>query len=172
VGRLDGVQATHLGHVLSCFVGTASSRESAVKGLTRSKGRWTTAGLAAVILAGGAYAYAATLTVHSTTLGAGGTTVASCQSHAYVGYNTQWDASRNQFDVASVTVTTPSIGGGVFPCALLNVDAALTGSGTHLPYELGHQTLNGFGFYTWLINTVTTPINAANVTDVEVAITG
>jgi hypothetical protein len=137
--------------------------------LITGKGRWIAAGVAAVTLAGGAYAFAASMTVTSTTLGAGGTTVAACNSAANVSYGVTWaPAAAPDFIVSSVTVTT-AIPGAVINCAGLNVLVVLTGP--TLPggsVVLPAAVLNAAGSYMW---TLPPPVvQAAAVTDVHVAI--
>lgn len=146
-----------------------------MKSIVAGRKRWIAAGLAAITLAGGAYAFAASITVSSTPLGAGGTTVAACNSTANVSYAVTWNTATPaapDFIVSSVTVTTP---GSVPPtgapstCAGLFVDVVLTG--TALPggsVVLPVGTLNAGGSYTW---TLPPPVvQAAAVTDVHVAI--
>jgi hypothetical protein len=63
------------------------------------------AGVAAAgIIGGGVYGFAATLTPTSDTVGAGNTTVASCDTDGVnVDYTSAWDT--NRYEVASVTVS-------------------------------------------------------------------
>jgi hypothetical protein len=133
-----------------------------MKSFINSKKRWLVAGIAAATLAGGAYAFAASITVSSTTLGAGSTTVAACNSTAAVSYSTAWDAGHTQFDVNTVTVTSAA------SCSGMDVDVYLTGSNT----DLGHHALDVNGSYTWGPLPPGVVVAASAVTDAHVAITG
>jgi len=129
------------------------------------KKRWLVAGVAAATLAGGAYAFAATLNVTSNTLAAGSAQVGACNANAAVSYTTVWNSTLIEFDVGTVTVTTPASQS----CGGLNADVALTGSPAPLPFALPAQVLDAVGSATW---TVPPGVPVANVTDVHVAITG
>ncbi|HAM02326.1 MAG TPA: hypothetical protein DCQ30_08905 [Acidimicrobiaceae bacterium] len=148
-----------------------------IQTLVNGKKRYVAAGLVAATLGGGAFAFANSLNVTSNTLAAGSKAVASCQSSATVKYTTAWDATNTQFDVASVEVDTPEVS-SAYPCANMDVDAVLTGTGNTptagtLPDDLGHQTLNSSGSYTWSLSTTgTSAVAASAVTGVQVAITG
>jgi hypothetical protein len=70
--------------------------------------KWLLAVIAAAVVGSGAYAFAATLTTTSGTLGAGNTTVTSCTSDsARATYTTAYDANltAGHFAVATVTLT-------------------------------------------------------------------
>jgi len=129
-----------------------------------AKKRWLVAGVAAATLAGGAYAFAATLNVTSNTLAAGSAQVQACNANAKASYTTAWNPILNEFDVATVTVTT--FGSAAFGCAGLHALIALTGPS---PVPVSPVlTVTATGTVTWVLPPPT--IAAAAVTDVHVAI--
>jgi hypothetical protein len=70
--------------------------------------KWVLALVAAAVVGSGAYAFAATLTVSSASLGAGNATVASCVTSTRATYTTEFDpAVTGKYRVASVTLTIP-----------------------------------------------------------------
>lgn len=145
-----------------------------IRSLLQGKKRYVTAAVVAATLGGGAFAYAAGITVSSKSLGAGSSSVAACNSTTSVSYATSWDATNSQFSVKSVTVTSAAA------CNGMDVDAVITGTGNTptagtLPDDLGHQALNASGSYTWDLSSsvgTTSAVAAAAVTGVQVAITG
>lgn len=69
--------------------------------------KWLLAVIAAAVVGSGAYAFAATLTTTSSSLGAGNATVASCADSARATYTTAYDANltTGHFAVGTVTLT-------------------------------------------------------------------
>jgi hypothetical protein len=68
--------------------------------------RWIAAGLSGLVAFGAVWAAAAQLTVNSSTLGAGTSVVASCDTNGVdVSYTNSWDAVNKHFKVGSVVVT-------------------------------------------------------------------
>ena len=68
--------------------------------------RWIAAGLSGLVAFGAVWAAAAQLTVNSTTLGAGTTVVASCDTDGVdVSFTSSWDSVNKRFKVGSVVVT-------------------------------------------------------------------
>jgi hypothetical protein len=144
-----------------------------------SKKRWLVAGIAAATLAGGAYAFANSLTVTTDNLGAGSATVngPNCQarvSYAVEGVNPASGAN----EVSSVTVTPLPLPGSAAPgCANDKATVILTGSGgAPFPYLAYDPTVSqSFGSppaaVTWIVPAGDNVL-ASNVTDVHVAITG
>jgi hypothetical protein len=60
---------------------------------------------AAVVLGGGAYAFAANLTVNTGSLGAGNQTVASCDADGVKAtYTTAWDTGSKRYEITGITV--------------------------------------------------------------------
>jgi hypothetical protein len=59
-----------------------------------------------VVVFGSVTAFAASLTVNSTSLGAGNGTVASCNASANVSYTSAFDATAHAYELATTTVTT------------------------------------------------------------------
>lgn len=117
---------------------------------------------AGVVVFGVVTAFAATLTVNSTTLGAGNATVASCNSSASVSYNTTAGSSNN-FIVTTAPITTAA------GCASMSYKVSLyDGSGASLGSVSG--TLSGTGAAS--PDFTSDAIDAANVENVAVVITG
>lgn len=155
-----------------------------IKSIMFGKKRYVAAGLAAAALGGGAFAYAASVNVTSSTLGSGNAVVAACQAAASVSYSTSWDTTSNQFDVSGVTVTIPYAGTGNNPCSGLTAQVELYGSGmsgapgagtgtSTLPWNSGSLTVTtGTGTQTASTNTVSPVVSAASVTGTAVVISG
>ncbi len=68
-----------------------------------------------VVVFGSVTAFAASLTVNSTSLGAGNGTVASCNASASVSYTSAFDTTSNVYELATVTVAT--VAGAPSVCA-------------------------------------------------------
>src|SRR5690349_13752234 len=60
-----------------------------------------------VVVFGSVTAFAASLTVNSSSLGAGTGTVASCNAAVDVSYTSAFDATAHAYELATTTVTTP-----------------------------------------------------------------
>jgi hypothetical protein len=137
--------------------------------------RWLVAGVAALTLAGGAYAFAASLTVVSNPLGAGSSTVSAPPCDSTVSYTTAWSTTTTppDFVVDSVTVTAVPNPVGGNGCAGMHVQVALTGTiSPPFPVALPTMVLSvaNPATATWSgLGPLGIPV--ADVTDVHVAIT-
>jgi hypothetical protein len=121
---------------------------------------------AGIVVFGSVTAFAATLTVNSSSLGSGNATVASCNSAAAVTYNTTPTANTKTYDVSSAAVTTSGTGAG---CANMAFKVTLLGaSNTSLGEKTG--TLDGTGAGSVDFSTLTVP--ASDVIGVAVVVTG
>lgn len=121
---------------------------------------------AGVVVFGSVTAFAATLTVNSSSLGAGNATVTSCNSAAAVTYGTTPTANAKTYDVSTATVTTSGTGTG---CANMSFRVTLLGAGgTTLGEKTG--TLDGTGAGSADFTTLTIP--ASDVASVAVVVTG
>jgi len=140
-------------------------------------GRWVIAGIAALTLGSGAYAFADSLTVTSDPLSAGSALVpAGCSKTAHVGYELVFVNNPNgpNFTVTTVDITTdpPAVSGTPSPCARHLVQVTLTGNNAPgasgpFPVNLGSGVLdsNGSAHIQVLV-----PVPASDVTDVHVVI--
>ena len=81
------------------------------------------AGVVGAVVFGSVYAFAATLTVNSKTLGAGSGTVAACNASASVNYNTVYSATLPGYKVTTAPVTS------AVACATMAYRLTLTGTG-------------------------------------------
>ena len=116
-----------------------------------------------VIVFGAVYAFAASLTVNSKTLGAGNGTVAACNTSASVSYNTVYSATIPGYKVSTAPVTSAAA------CATMAYRVTLTGAGsTSLGEVTG--TLDATGAAS--PDFTAANVNAANVTGVSVVISG
>ena len=115
---------------------------------------------AGVVIFGAVTAFAATLNVNSTSLGAGNATVSSCQTNAAVSYATTGNT------VSSATVTVSGLTGT--PCDTLPVQVTLTGSGSALPVTRT-GTIAGSSA---TLDFSSAGINAHDVTGVSVVVSG
>ena len=116
---------------------------------------------------GAVYGFAATLNVGANTLSAGNASVASCESTGTPTgtYAVAYDSTVPGYKVASVTVT-----GLDAACGNKAISATLTGTGNaNLATIAGTVPASGG---TLLLTPGATPIPAANVTGVSVAING
>jgi hypothetical protein len=134
---------------------------------TLAKRRTLFAVVLALTIFGAVYGFAATLNVGANTLSAGNASVASCET---VGtptgtYTVAYDSTVPGYKVATITVTGLDIG-----CASKAISATLTGAaGANLATIAGTVPVGGG---TLLLTPGATPIPAANVTGVSVAING
>ena len=121
---------------------------------------------AGVTVFGAVTAFAATLTVNSSSLGAGNATVASCNSAAAVSYSTTPTTNTKTYDVTTAAVSTSGTGTG---CANMAFRVTLLGAGN---VSLGEKTgtLDGTGAGTADFTSLTVP--ASDVTGVAVVVTG
>ena len=114
---------------------------------------------AGVVVFGVATAFAASLSVNSTSLGAGNATVASCNSNAAVTY------APTGANVGTATVTFSGTGAG---CDTMTAKVTLTGTGA-----LATTPASGTGVVSGGVATVDfSNVSAALVTGVAVVITG
>jgi len=120
------------------------------------------AGIAAVVGVT-VWAAAASLTVNSTsTVGAGSGTVSSCDTDGVTpAYTTSYDTGDGRFEVGTVTVSGIAVG-----CNGKTIAVYLTNTGGTTSYGSGTATVAG----TTQAVTIGTPGDAANVTQVNVAI--
>jgi hypothetical protein len=79
-------------------------------------------GIIGVMVFGSVYAFAATLTVNSKTLGAGNGTVAACNASAAVNYNTVYSAPLPGYKVTTAPITSAAT------CATMAYRLTLTGA--------------------------------------------
>lgn len=119
-----------------------------------------------VVVFGGATAFAATLSVNSTSLGAGNATVASCNSAATVSYSTVPTTNAKTYDVSTASITTSGTGTG---CANMAFKVTLFGANNT---TLGEKTgaLDGTGAGSVDFTSLVVP--ASDVTGVAVVVTG
>jgi hypothetical protein len=134
---------------------------------TLAKRRTLVALVLGLTIFGAVYGFAATLNVGANTLSAGNASVASCET---VGtptgtYTVAYDSAVPGYKVATVTVTGLDVG-----CANKAISATLTGTaGANLATIAGTVPAGGG---TLLLTPGATPIPAASVTGVSVAING
>lgn len=156
-----------------------------ISSLLRTK--WLLAVVAAAVVGSAAYAFAATLGVSSSSLGAGDTTVSSCigttaSTEANVTYTTAYDSSLTEatdgsFAVNNVTVTIPKAD----PCKSGDVvQVVFTGTGAlatpaTFTYTLGTNTgdtPDGTTDGVFTLTPTTGQVPAADVTGVHVSESG
>ena len=119
-----------------------------------------------VAVFGGVTAFAATLTVSNTSLGAGNATVASCNSAAAVSYGTTPTANAKTYDVSTATITTSGTGTG---CANMAFRVTLLGAGNAtLGEKTGTLDSNGAGS----VDFTSLTVPASDVSGVAVVVTG
>jgi len=125
-----------------------------------------------VAVFGAVTAFAASLTVNSSSLGAGNATVGSCNSSAAVSYDTVGTTATKTYKVTTATVTTPAVvapatsavcGGMSFKVTLLGASNVVLGE---LPGTL--DNLTGVGS----VDFSSSNVPAVDVTGVAVVITG
>lgn len=143
--------------------------------------RFIVAGVAALTLAGGAFAFADSLTVNTTQLGSGGTGVTSCQgptTPVNVSYTTAYDATLKTFKVTNVAVANIAAACDVASGPKLTVEItgaanASLGEGFHNMLATDGSTVSftvGTGASDGNINAASITANA--VQDVHVLING
>ena len=115
---------------------------------------------AGVVVFGVATAFAASLSVNSSSLGSGNATVSSCQSNAAVTYTTSGTK------VATAVVTFS--GGTSGACDGMAAKVTLTGTGTGLPGSASATVASDVA----TVNLASSNIDAHDVTGVSVTITG
>jgi len=121
---------------------------------------------AGVVVFGGVTAFAATLTVNSSSLGSGNATVASCNSAAAVAYSTTPTTNAKTYDVSTATVTTSGTGTG---CANMAFKVTLLGANNAtLGEKTGTLDANGAGS----VDFTTATVPASDVVGVAVVVTG
>ena len=121
---------------------------------------------AGVAVFGSVTAFAATLSVNGTSLGAGNATVASCNSTASVSYGTTPTTNTKTYDVSTATVTTSGTGAG---CADMAFRVTLLGAGgASLGEKTGTLDSSGAG----AVDFTSSTIAASDVTGVAVVVTG
>ena len=130
---------------------------------TSSAKKLIVAGLTAATVAGAAFAFANTLTVNSTTLGSGTTSVDSPACSPDVSYETTWNAATAKFDVTKVTADTEAA------CDGKKIQAALTGSSGSL-WSSGAAVTIAAGTTSWTIAANT--VNSTDVTNAYATVTG
>ena len=121
---------------------------------------------AGVVVFGTATAFAATLSVNGTSLGAGNATVASCNSAAAVSYGTTPTTNTKTYDVTTASVTTSGTGAG---CANMAFRVTLLGAGNaSLGEKTGALDSSGAGS----VDFTSLGIAAADVSGVAFVVTG
>ena len=118
--------------------------------------------LAGLAIFGAVYAFAASLTVNTSSLGAGSGTVASCNASAAVSYNTAYSAAIPGYRVSTAPVTS------AVACANMAYRVTLTGAGGALGEVAG--TLDAAGAAA--PDFTAANVNAAGVTGVALVISG
>lgn len=120
----------------------------------------------ALTIFGAVYGFAATLNVGANQLSAGDASVASCQATQATGtYAVGYDTTAKTYAVTSVTVT-----GLAATCGSKPISVTLTGNGGAQNLATLTGTVPAAGGQ--LVLTPGSPISAANVTGVSVAING
>lgn len=121
---------------------------------------------AGVAVFGSVTAFAATLTVNSSSLGSGNATVASCNSAAAVTYNTTPTTNPKTYDVSTASVTTSGTGSG---CATMAFKVTLLGANNaSLGEKTGTLDATGAGS----VDFTTSTVPASDVVGVAVVVTG
>lgn len=125
--------------------------------------RYALPAVAGVLVLGAATAFAASLTVNTSSLGAGNGTVASCNASASVSYNSTYASGLPGYKVTTAPISSAAA------CAGLSYKVTLTGAGNAALAEVT-GTLDGTGADT--PNFTASNILAHDVTGVSVVITG
>jgi len=139
----------------------------------RSATRWVVAGVVAVTVGGGVYAFADSLTVTSDSISAGSTLIpAGCSQQAHVSYAVAFNPNQIGYVIAAVDVTTDNpLPGAQSACAGRQATVTLTGinhSATGpFPLTLAPATLDSQGRAHF---TVGVSASVQDFTDVHVAI--
>jgi hypothetical protein len=116
-----------------------------------------------LVVFGAVFAFAASLTVNSKSLGAGSGSVTACNASASVSYNTVYSASVPGYKVSTAPVTSAAA------CATMAYRVTLTGAGnTSLGEVAGTLDATGAASPDFTASNV----NAASVTGVTVVISG
>lgn len=119
--------------------------------------------LAGVAIFGATTAFAASLNVGSTGLGAGNATVASCNTSAAITYNTAYSATQPGYKVTTAPITSAATcNGKAFKATLTGASNASLGEVT--------GTLDATGAFS--ADFSASNINAASVTGASVVISG
>jgi hypothetical protein len=138
-----------------------------IRALLKGRVRYVVAIASAATLAGGAYAFAASLSASTSAMGAGTQTVASPTCSPKLSFTTAWTSTNKYFKVTAVKATH-----GSSVCTSDKITAELqSGAGTGI-VALAQTTFSSTstgGSVTW---TVPTSVNAATVTKVSAAVTG
>lgn len=121
---------------------------------------------AGVAVFGSVTAFAATLTVNSSGLGAGNATVASCNSAAAVTYATTPTTNTKTYDVTTASVTTSGTGAG---CANMAFRVTLLGASNA---SLGEKTGTFDGTGAGSVDFTSLAVPASDVAGVAVIVTG
>ncbi|HEV2370503.1 MAG TPA: hypothetical protein VGR90_11560 [Acidimicrobiales bacterium] len=166
-----------------------------IKSLLQGKKRYVVAGVTAVTLGGGAFAFANSLTVTSDTLGSGSPAngVASPASHCNptMSFTTVWDDTTQKFDVNTVTATTSDLSDAAAACSADTITAELQGgtgpsSYTSLQALPKASYIAGAGaspgpatndYYTWQVygsanSGLNVKIDASTVTNISAVVEG
>lgn len=120
--------------------------------------------VAGVLVFGAATAFAASLSLNSTSLASGNATVASCNASASVTYTTAYDATIPGYKVATAPITTAAA------CAGLAYKVTLTGAGNVSLAEVTGTLAAITGDATATFTPAV--VSAALVTGVSVVVTG
>lgn len=141
--------------------------------------RLIVAAMAAVTFAGGAFAFAASLTVNTTQLGSGGSGVSSCDSHSVAtSYTIAYDSTLKGFKVTNVTVngikaacatetmTVEVTGGASVP------SSASLGEGSHVVVAGAPQTSHTVTATPNNSSSITAAAGTFSVADVGASISG
>jgi hypothetical protein len=120
--------------------------------------------VAGVLVFGAATAFAASLSLNSTSLASGNATVASCNASANVSYTTAYDATIPGYKVATAPITTAAA------CAGLAYKVTLTGAGNVSLAEVTGTLAAVTGDATATFAPAV--VSAALVTGVSVVVTG
>jgi hypothetical protein len=125
--------------------------------------RLLAAGIIGVIVFGAVFAFAASLTVNTKSLGAGNNAVASCNASASISYNTAYSATIPGYKVTTAPITS------AVACATMSYRVTLTGAGnTSLGEVTGSLDATGAASPDF----TSANVNAASVTGVQLVITG
>jgi hypothetical protein len=126
-----------------------------------------------VAVFGSVTAFAATLDVTSSTLGAGDKTVAACNSAAKVSYDTAaTGTSPKTYEISSVTVTTDGLSSSACAGMAFKVTLTHTDSGTGTTSTLGSEITGTLGADGSATKAAAAGISAQDADGVAVVITG
>lgn len=146
-----------------------------IRNLAHGSTRFLVAAAVAAALGGGAYAFAASLTVHTTKLGAGTVTVAATTKCAPTfTYTTAWTSTAHFYKVTTVTATA-NTKGTTCNAEMVRAAVELTGSTYQtlkptagVPYSGGTATVKATAAFT----AMSPAINAATVIKIIASVDG